>query len=73
LGVPLNYTSASQATLLNFAGTGDLIRRTWHSLENVLAGGVNVAIANGDRDYRCNCMAHFPNPPMCEMSFIFFS
>ena len=64
LGVPLNFTLASIAIPAAFFGaTGDPMIRTVSSLENVLASGVNVAMAYGDRDARCPCKCHSPTVP----------
>lgn len=56
LGVPLNFTSASNPITNSFvAGTGDVVVGSLHTLEKVMDKGVNVAMIYGDRDYRCNC------------------
>lgn len=58
LGVPLNWTTSPSTTVQSFFfGVGDPMRRSLHSLEKILAGGVNVALVYGDRDYRCPCMS----------------
>ncbi|KAF4462693.1 serine-type carboxypeptidase Z precursor [Fusarium albosuccineum] len=55
LGVPLNYTSSSNAIVAVFLTvTGDPMVGDISTLESVLSRGVNVAVASGDRDYRCN-------------------
>ncbi|KAJ3535792.1 hypothetical protein NM208_g6987 [Fusarium decemcellulare] len=55
LGVPLNYTSSSNTIVAVFLTvTGDPMVGDISTLESVLSRGVNVAIASGDRDYRCN-------------------
>lgn len=56
LSVPLNWTASADIIPLTFLfGTGDPMIYDSSALESILARGVNVAIANGDRDYRCNC------------------
>ncbi|KAM0284691.1 hypothetical protein ACHAQH_001845 [Verticillium albo-atrum] len=58
LGVPLNFTSSSSIIPETFLfGTGDTAIRELSSLEHVLESGVNVALYNGDRDYRCSWLA----------------
>ncbi|KAI5861544.1 Alpha/Beta hydrolase protein [Durotheca rogersii] len=55
LGVPLNFTASSNVIVETFFGvTGDPMIRDLSALASVLARGVNVVIASGDRDYRCN-------------------
>jgi carboxypeptidase D len=62
LGVPLNFTYDS--TLMNavfglptpytILGTGDTVRQAGlPNLEYLLSNGVKIALAFGDRDYRC--------------------
>lgn len=56
LGVPLNYTRGSDQVEAAFLGlTGDIMRYGLSHLGHLLDNGVNVAMANGDRDFRCNC------------------
>jgi hypothetical protein len=64
LGVHLNFTFES-IPLLNVYGfdaigevfrTGDDLRRSMSDFEYLLQNGVKVAMAYGDRDYRCNWM-----------------
>lgn len=54
--MPLNFTASSDVIVAAFFGvTGDPMLRSISTLEKVMAGGVNVALVYGDRDYRCNC------------------
>ncbi|KAM5351004.1 hypothetical protein ACJ41O_003727 [Fusarium nematophilum] len=54
LGVPLNFTSDWGLITQVFLGeTGDPMVGSLTTLEKVIEGGVNVALAYGDRDYRC--------------------
>jgi hypothetical protein len=56
LGVPVNFTQTSlEINAAFFMESGDPMIRDMSSLEHVLRSGINVAMATGDRDYRCNC------------------
>ncbi|KAM0425682.1 hypothetical protein ACHAPT_008929 [Fusarium lateritium] len=55
LGVPLNYTSGNKEIESAFLGrTGDLVRYGPEYLGHLLKNGVNIAMINGDHDFRCN-------------------
>ncbi|KAI1149593.1 carboxypeptidase S1 [Nemania diffusa] len=55
LGVPLNYTGASNAVAAAFRGIGDYPRPGWvEDLAYLLESGVKVHLLYGDRDYACN-------------------
>jgi hypothetical protein len=61
LGVPLNFTYDSNTVTNAFgfglgssvSGTGDGVRRSISDFEYLLNSSVKVAMAFGDRDYRC--------------------
>lgn len=53
--MPLNYTRGSQAIEAAFRLTGDTARYDLSHVTNLLDNGVTLVMANGDRDYRCNC------------------
>lgn len=56
LGVPLNYTRGNNEIEAAFLGkTGDMVRYGLEYIGHLLENGVNVAMINGDRDFRCNC------------------
>ncbi|KAI0472260.1 carboxypeptidase S1 [Xylaria cf. heliscus] len=55
LGVPLNYTSSSEAVSDAFRGIGDYPRPGWvDDLAFLLDNGIKVHLMYGDRDYACN-------------------
>lgn len=55
LGVPINYTSASNAVATAFRGVGDYPRPGWlEDLAYLLESGIKVTLVYGDRDYACN-------------------
>ncbi|KAI1171344.1 Alpha/Beta hydrolase protein [Nemania sp. FL0916] len=55
LGVPLNYTSSSNAVSNAFRGIGDYPRPGWvDDLAYLLENGIKVHLMYGDRDYACN-------------------
>ncbi|KAJ4171484.1 hypothetical protein NW754_013252 [Fusarium falciforme] len=55
LGVPLNYTRGNNEIEAAFLGrTGDMVRYGLEYIGHLLENGVNVAMINGDRDFRCN-------------------
>ncbi|RTE82993.1 hypothetical protein BHE90_002455 [Fusarium euwallaceae] len=55
LGVPLNYTRGNNEVEAAFLGrTGDMVRYGLEYIEHLLENGVNIAMVNGDRDFRCN-------------------
>ncbi|KAI0971009.1 carboxypeptidase S1 [Xylaria arbuscula] len=55
LGVPLNYTAASNAVAEAFRGIGDYPRTGWvGDLAYLLENGIKVHLFYGDRDYACN-------------------
>lgn len=55
LGAAVNFSWAPNLVSSAFLGVGDIVRQNISNLEYLLETGVNVAIANGDRDYVCNC------------------
>lgn len=66
LGVPVNFTYDSNVVASVFGaynspslkvGTGDPVRKGIKDLEDAMAGGVNVAMVYGDRDFICSWMA----------------
>ncbi|TGJ85236.1 hypothetical protein E0Z10_g3523 [Xylaria hypoxylon] len=55
LGVPLNYTSSSEAVSNAFRGIGDYPRPGWiEDLAYLLENGIKVHLMYGDRDYACH-------------------
>ncbi|KAI1821045.1 carboxypeptidase S1 [Xylaria intraflava] len=55
LGVPLNFTSSSNAVSDAFQGIGDYVRPGWvQDLAYLLENGIKVHMIYGDRDYACN-------------------
>ncbi|KAI3327522.1 carboxypeptidase S1 [Xylariaceae sp. AK1471] len=55
LGVPINFTSASEAVDDAFLGIGDYPRPGWvGDLAYLLENGIKVHLMYGDRDYACN-------------------
>lgn len=63
LGVPLNFTRASQSVQAAFlTETGDAVRYDASHLSQALASGMNVAMVYGDLDYRCSCESCFRQP-----------
>lgn len=55
LGVPLNYTSSSDAVSNAFRGIGDYARPGWlEDLAYLLDNGIKVHLMYGDRDYACH-------------------
>ncbi|KAI0865245.1 carboxypeptidase S1 [Xylaria cubensis] len=55
LGVPLNYTSSSEAVNDAFRGIGDYPRPGWvDDLSFLLENGIKVHLMYGDRDYACH-------------------
>lgn len=56
LGVPVNFTLSSQATVDTFFGlTGDPLKVSIDTINRVAAHGIKIALVFGDLDYRCNC------------------
>jgi hypothetical protein len=56
LGVPLNFSISFNALVNTYFGvTGDPFKVSIDTLNEVVAGGIKVALVFGDRDYRCNC------------------
>jgi Serine carboxypeptidase len=55
LGVPVNYTEATDAIQRAFYTTGDLARPGFlEDLAYILDSGIKVTLLYGDRDYACN-------------------
>jgi carboxypeptidase C (cathepsin A) len=55
LGVPVNFTEASNAVSSSFSSTGDYPRGGFMGdMANLLNAGIKVHLVYGDRDYACN-------------------
>ncbi|CAM1505908.1 Fc.00g115450.m01.CDS01 [Cosmosporella sp. VM-42] len=55
IGSPVNFTLTGNTIPPNLFGrTGDPMIRSVKDVEYLLTSGVNLALAYGDRDYRCN-------------------
>ncbi|KAI8653885.1 hypothetical protein LRP88_00374 [Fusarium phalaenopsidis] len=55
LGVPLNYTRGNNEIEAAFLRrTGDMVRYGLEYIGHLLENGINIAMINGDRDFRCN-------------------
>ncbi|RMZ76307.1 hypothetical protein DV738_g5012, partial [Chaetothyriales sp. CBS 135597] len=55
IGVPVNYTQASQSVYTAFSNTGDYARdANIEDIVDLLRAGTRVALIYGDRDYICN-------------------
>jgi len=55
-----------------FIASGDFVRDTTSQIGGLLDQGVAVSLINGDRDFKCNCMASPPSPffflwPVCAL------
>lgn len=55
IGVPINYTTSSDAVYDAFLRTGDIVKEgSITELAEILESGIRIALIYGDRDFICN-------------------